>query len=65
MVVDALVMALLAVGDVALMVHLRRLRGRRIRAERMMASLRLAIRREVAVQVITLPASRWKVTRAS
>lgn len=65
MIVDALVFALLALGDAALMVELRRRRGRRIRAERMTASLRLAIQRHAADQPITRPANRLTLFRAS
>jgi hypothetical protein len=53
---DAIVLAMLAVADFALMVHLRRRHGRRVRMERMMASLRMAVRRENGV--VTLPAER-------
>jgi hypothetical protein len=42
---DALVFALLAVGDFALIVYLRRLHGLRQRRSRMRESLRYAIRR--------------------
>jgi hypothetical protein len=42
--VDALVLALVAIADMALIVHLRRRRNRRIRQERMMGSLRIALR---------------------
>jgi hypothetical protein len=42
--VDALVLALVAIGDMALIVHLRRRRNRRLRQDRMMGSLRLALR---------------------
>ena len=44
--IDAVVLALLAILDLALIAYLRRRHGRRVRMERMMASLRLAIRRE-------------------
>ncbi len=44
--VDALVLALLALVDLALIVYLRRMRVRRVRARRMMRSLEFAIRRE-------------------
>jgi hypothetical protein len=42
--VDALVLALIAIADMALIVHLRRWRNRRLRQERMMGSLRIALR---------------------
>jgi hypothetical protein len=41
--VDALVLALVAVADMALIVHLRHRRNRRVRQDRMMGSLRLAL----------------------
>jgi hypothetical protein len=44
--IDAVVLMLLAILDLALIAYLRRRHGRRVRRERMMASLRLAIRRE-------------------
>jgi hypothetical protein len=43
--IDALVLTALAIMDFALIVHLRRRHGRRASRERMMASLRMAIRR--------------------
>jgi hypothetical protein len=49
-VVDALIFALLALGDLALIVHLRRSRGRRLRAQRIMRSLDLALQQENAAQ---------------
>jgi hypothetical protein len=53
---DAIVLAMLAVGDLALIVHLRRRHGRQLQMERVMASLRMAVRRENGVE--TLPAKR-------
>jgi len=44
--VDSAVFALLAIADIALLVHLRRARGRRLCQYRMMRSLRLALERE-------------------
>ncbi len=41
--VDALVLALVAIADMALIVHLRKRHNRRHRQDRMMGSLRLAI----------------------
>ena len=53
---DTLVLALLAIGDLALLVGLRqRHRERqeqRVRMERVMASLRMAVRRENALEVL-------------
>jgi hypothetical protein len=43
--IDALVLAILAVGDIALIVFLRRRHAERVRKERIMASLCLAVRR--------------------
>jgi hypothetical protein len=53
---DAIVLAMLAVGDLALIVHLRQRHARRVQTERVMASLRMAVRRENGVE--TLPAKR-------
>jgi hypothetical protein len=44
--VDAAVLALLAIGDIALIANLRRRRGRALQADRMMRSLVLAVRRD-------------------
>jgi uncharacterized protein involved in response to NO len=41
--VDALVLSLVAIADMALIVQLRRHRNRRVRQDRMMGSLRLAL----------------------
>jgi len=41
---DALVLGIIAIADFALIVHLRRRHNRRLRLERMMGNLRLAIR---------------------
>jgi hypothetical protein len=60
--IDALVLALLAILDLALIAQLRRQHGRRVRSERMMTSLRLAIRRENGVE--DLPVKR-RLKRAS
>ncbi|MCX6630344.1 MAG: hypothetical protein NTW28_22220 [Candidatus Solibacter sp.] len=51
---DALVLALLAIGDLALIVHLRQRHAQRVRMERVMTSLRTAVRR--ANDVEALPA---------
>jgi hypothetical protein len=47
---DAIMLALLAIGDLAVLVHLRQRHGRRVRMERMMASLRMAVRRANGVE---------------
>jgi hypothetical protein len=60
--IDALLLALLAIADLAFIAYLRRRHARRARADRMMASLRVAIRREIDVQ--ELPANR-RLLRAS
>jgi hypothetical protein len=44
---DALIFALVALADLAVLVWLRRRHGRRERERRMMRSLQLAIRREI------------------
>jgi hypothetical protein len=59
---DALVPALLAIADMALIVHLHRRQARRVRMERMMASLGMAVRLENRVEALPgkrrlLPAS--------
>jgi hypothetical protein len=46
--VDVTVLALLALGDICLLVQLRRRRARRLRIERMYYRLALAVRRELA-----------------
>ena len=43
---DAFVLALLAIADLGLIVHLRQRHGRRVQMERVMSSLSMAIRRE-------------------
>lgn len=64
-VVDALVLAVLAAADVALMVQLRRARRRRLRAERLMRSLRLALHREAIADGSVTPVKLWALRRAS
>lgn len=46
---DAIVLAMLAIGDLALILHLRQRHEQRARVERVMASLRMAVRRENAI----------------
>jgi hypothetical protein len=53
---DAIVLAMLAVGDLALIVHLRQRHGQQVKMERVMTSLRMAVRRENGVE--TLPVKR-------
>ena len=48
--IDALVLGLIAMADIALIVHLRRRNARRVQTERMMTSLRLAVRRANKVE---------------
>ena len=43
---DALLLALLAIADLALIVHLRQRHGRRVQMDRVMSSLCMAVRRE-------------------
>jgi hypothetical protein len=45
---DALVCGLLAVADLIFLVFLRQMRGRKVRDQRMMESLRFAVERELA-----------------
>jgi len=47
---DALVLALLAVADLAFMVHLRQRERRRVQMDRVMSSLCMAVRRENDVE---------------
>ena len=61
-VVDALVFALLALADLSLIVHLRRARMKRLRIERMMRSLKLAVQRENAA-IPAVPPRRWAALR--
>jgi hypothetical protein len=63
--VDALVLALLALADVALMVYLRRARGRRIREERVMRSLRIALQRDSNGESSRPLVKPWTLRRAS
>ena len=46
---DAFVLALLAIADLAVLVHLRQRHAERVRAERVMASLRFAVDRANSV----------------
>jgi hypothetical protein len=45
--VDAILFGLLAVGDLSLLVHLRRRRARHLRQDRMARALRYAVEREI------------------
>ena len=54
---DALVLVLVAIADLAVIVHLRRRHNSRARLERMTVSLRLAVRRSNAVDVAEQPLS--------
>jgi hypothetical protein len=45
---DALVFGLLTIGDIALIAYLRRRRSRLAKADRMMGSLRIAIKLDLA-----------------
>ena len=45
--IDACVLGMLAVLDLAFMIHLRRRRSRAARTERVMRSLEFAVRREI------------------
>jgi len=47
---DALMLALLAVADLALLVHLRQRHAERLRIERVMASLKFAVQRAKNVE---------------
>jgi hypothetical protein len=54
---DVMLFLLLALADACLLIHLHRRRQRRVRAQRMMKSLRRAIQREVGVTAVTVPAT--------
>lgn len=54
---DMILLMLLGFAEVCLMVHLHRRRQRRVRSQRMMRSLRNAIRREVGNTVDGVPAA--------
>ena len=49
---DALLLALLAIVDLGLIVHLRQRHGRRVQMERVMSSLCMAVRRENDVEAL-------------
>jgi hypothetical protein len=49
---DALVLALLAIVDLSVIVHLRKRHGQRIQMERVMTSLCMAVRRENDVEAL-------------
>ncbi|HLK69482.1 MAG TPA: hypothetical protein VKU19_38895 [Bryobacteraceae bacterium] len=62
--VDGAVLGLLAVADIAMLVHIRRARARRIRDERMMRSLKLAVHRSLNNDEIIPAADPWALRRA-
>ena len=49
---DALLLALLAIADLAVIVHLRQRHGRRVQMDRVMSSLCMAVRRENGVEAL-------------
>jgi len=61
---DAIIFGLLTVADLAFLAHLRLRRGRRVRQERMMRSLHLAIQREIAESAFNRRKP-WQARRAS
>jgi hypothetical protein len=61
---DAMVFALLALADIAFLIHLRRVRSRRIRAQRMMRCLAFAVRDENAARSFAAVARRGPPQRA-
>ena len=61
---DALLFFLLAIGDVALMICLRRARRRRLSSERVSRSLRMIVGRQNSGLAMPL-AQRWSSRRAS
>jgi hypothetical protein len=52
---DAILLALLALADLALIVHLRRRRHHHLQSRRVARSLRLAVHREVHGHMFTSP----------
>jgi hypothetical protein len=54
---DTILLALLALADICLMVHLYRRWQRRNKVERMTRALRSAIRREVGVETVPAPSA--------
>ena len=64
-VVDGLVLALLALADMALLVHLRRSRTRRMQADRMMLNLQIAVERAILEDEYKLPPPALTLRRAS
>jgi hypothetical protein len=64
-VADLMVLLLLAVADIGLIVHLRRRRARRIRADRMMRSLQLHIRSVLVPEAVVAPPGRRPLRLAS
>ena len=63
--VDAMVLALLAVADITLIIHLRLRRSRMLRAKRMNRSLTLAVRRELAMTAPVSKVPAWKQRAAA
>jgi hypothetical protein len=63
--VDVMVLALLALADAFLMVHLRRRHSQHLRMDRMMRSLQTHIRSQLAPQLVVTPARRRMTLRAS
>jgi hypothetical protein len=64
-VVDAALLAFVALGDMVLLIHMRRTRARRIREEQMMRCLSLAVQRELTAQALAPAPKPWAFRRAS
>jgi hypothetical protein len=64
-VVDAAVLTLLALADLALIIQLRRARGRRVREERVMRSLRHLVQRVDYREAPAPPVKPWTLRSAS
>jgi hypothetical protein len=58
---DALVLAMVALADLAVLVHLRRRRAQRNRTERVLRSMEFAVRREISDQPAVR--KRWTLRR--
>ncbi|HUI53459.1 MAG TPA: hypothetical protein VLY04_00715 [Bryobacteraceae bacterium] len=61
---DVLVLSMVALADICLLMYLRRLRSRHLRTKRVISSLRLYLRREIAPAAVVRPI-RQVLARAS
>ena len=63
--IDAMVLALMAIADLCLLVHLRRRRARYMRMDRITRSLRLHVRGELAPEIVAATPRRRFLQQAS